>query len=193
MEKTNWSEHVIVVHAGYADEVAGNLTRYYQQELQRPIPPADLAHWLVCVALDGGLTAGNHQIHVVFVHDKDSRNLAFFRPSSFAEELDGKSFDDPELGTFSLSCVRDESPVPETDLFSQVFETLADAREVKNLIVVAGGPDTVAMMNGVMDRTDTDKRITLLTMQPAESKYFRTDILGYSLTSALGVRGEEFK
>lgn len=193
METTKWSEHVILVQADYLDRVAFDLTVNYERMLNRPIPKADLAHWLVCAALDGGVTPGANELQVVLIHSKEKKQLDNFLPASFDKELDGKGFDDPHLGTFSISSLQIENLVSGADFFTQAFETLVDAKEVKNLIVVPDTDTSVFDLLAILERTDGEKNVTLLTMEPSSSRRIRTEILGYSLTSALGVRGDEFK
>lgn len=193
METTKWSEHVILVQADYLDWVAFDLTVNYERMLNRPIPKADLAHWLVCAALDGGVTPGANELQVVLIHSKEKKQLDNFLPASFDKELDGKGFDDPHLGTFSISSLQIENLVSGADFFTQAFETLVDAKEVKNLIVVPDTDTSVFDLLAILERTDGEKNVTLLTMEPSSSRRIHTEILGYSLTSALGVRGDEFK
>ena len=193
METTKWSEHVILVQADYLDRVAFDLTVNYERMLNRPIPKADLAHWLVCAALDGGVTPGANELQVVLIHSKEKKQLDNFLPASFDKELDGKGFDDPHLGTFSISSLQIENLVSGADFFTQAFETLVDAKEVKNLIVVPDTDTSVFDLLAILERTDGEKNVTLLTMEPSSSRHIHTEILGYSLTSALGVRGDEFK
>ncbi len=193
METTKWSEHVILVQADYLDRVAFDLTVNYERMLNRPIPKADLAHWLVCAALDGGVTPGANELQVVLIHSKEKKQLDNFLPASFDKELDGKGFDDPHLGTFSISSLQIENLVSGADFFTQAFETLVDAKEVKNLIVVPDTDTSVFDLLAILERTDGEKNVTLLTMEPSSSRRIHTEILGYSLTSALGVRGDEFK
>lgn len=91
METTKWSEHVILVQADYLDRVAFDLTVNYERMLNRPIPKADLAHWLVCAALDGGVTPGANELQVVLIHSKEKKQLDNFLPASFDKELDGRA------------------------------------------------------------------------------------------------------
>ena len=177
--------------ADYVDRVAFDLSVNYERMLGRRIPKADLAHWLVCAALDGGVTPGANEIQVVLIHSKEKKQLDNFLPASFSQELDGKGFDDPHLGTFSISSLQVENLVSASEFFAQAFETLADAKEVKNLIVVPDPEASVYDLMAIMDHVEGEKNVTLLTMEPLNSKRFKNDILGYSLTSALGVRGDE--
>ena len=111
MEKTKWSENVILVDADYVDAVAFNLIVNFERMLNRPIPKADLAQWLVCAALDGGVGEGKNDIQVVFIHGKGRKALDNFTPSDFEAELDGKAFCDGHLGEFKLSSVQVENLV----------------------------------------------------------------------------------
>ena len=132
-------------------------------------------------------------MQVVLIHSKEKKQLDNFLPASFDKELDGKGFDDPHLGTFSISSLQIENLVSGADFFTQAFETLVDAKEVKNLIVVPDTDTSVFDLLAILERTDGEKNVTLLTMEPSSSRRIHTEILGYSLTSALGVRGDEFK
>ena len=55
LQETRWSENVILVDADYVDKVTFNLIVNFERMLGRRIPQADLARWIDCVALDGGL------------------------------------------------------------------------------------------------------------------------------------------
>ena len=192
MEKTRWSETVVLVDADYVDSVAFNLIVNFERMLNRPIPKADLSHWLVCVALDGGLKEGENDIQVVLVHCKEKEVLENFVPSVFETELDGKAFRDERLGEFKLSAVREEDVADADNLFMQSFMALADEKDIKRLILVPDMEQHGAKIRDVAARTD-GKEVTLLVMEPQTGRGFRQEILGYSLMSAMGIRGEEFK
>lgn len=192
METTEWSENVILIDADYVDDVAFNLIVNFERMLERPIPKADLAQWLVCVALDGKVPQGNNIVQVIFVHGKEKLAFDNFVPADFALELDGKAFTDTHLGEFCLSAVRVENMVSSEELFAQSLETLADAKEIRRLIVVPKMEEYAQKVRSILSRVD-GKEITLLTMEPQTGKGFCQEILGYSLMSALGIRGDEFK
>ena len=68
---TNWSENIIIADANYVDNVAFNLIVNFERIIERRIPPADLAQWVECVAMDGGMRPNEEQqTHVVLVYDK---------------------------------------------------------------------------------------------------------------------------
>ena len=189
MNDIKWKDNVILVDADYVDKVAFDLTVNFERMLGRRIPKADLPQWLECVALDGGLREGSHETQVVLLHK--GQQMDNFAPGSFGE-LDGQAFQGP-LGEFLISCVQVEDLVTMDELLTDSMQIIANAAEVKRLIVI---PDAEHIYNKVREglrHADPDKHITVLTMQPMQSGQFRQEILGYSLMAALGIRSEEFK
>ena len=55
LNKTEWKENVILVDADYVDKVAFDLIVNFERMIGRRIPQADMAKWLECIALDGGM------------------------------------------------------------------------------------------------------------------------------------------
>jgi hypothetical protein len=163
--------------------------------LGRRIPQADMAQWLECVALDGGLrpqpsdTNPQPSIQVVLIHDKGQLQLDNFRPGKFTD-LDGKAFSG-QLGEFLISCVQVEEMVTKDDLYIDSLQIIANAAEVKRLMVVADSDRIYNKVREALHQADPDKHITVFTMQPMTSGNFRQEILGYSLMAALGIRADE--
>lgn len=187
MKETKWESNVILVDADYVDKVAFDLTVNFERMLGRRIPQADMAQWLEYVALDGGLREGDHQTQVVLLHKRPK--MDYFTPGML-EGLDGKAFKG-RLGEFLISCVKVEDLTTMDDLFVDSMQVLANAKEVKRLIVV---PDAEHIYNKVREglrHADDEKRITVLAMQPMEGGNFRQEILGYSLMAALGIKSDE--
>lgn len=209
MKETKWESSVILVDADYIDKVAFDLTVNFERMIGRRIPQADMALWLECVALDGGMRPVDHGdgsadpsskvdcdqqnrpqvIQVVLLHKK--AQMDNFAPGNFAE-LDGKAFEG-RLGEFLISCVPVEDLTTMDDLFVDSMQVIANAEDVQRLIVV---PDAEHIYNKVREglrHADPDKHVTVLAMQPMEGGNFRQEILGYSLMAALGIRSEEIK
>ena len=193
MKETKWCENVILVDADYIDKVAFDLTVNFERMIGRQIPKADMAQWLECVALDGGLRpqpsdlSQQASIQVVLLHKH--QQMENFVPGSF-DELDGKAFAGP-LGEFLISCVKVEDLTTMDDLFVDSMQVIANAAEVKRLIVV---PDAEHIYNKVREglrHADDEKHITVLAMQPMQGGHFKQEILGYSLMAALGIRADE--
>ena len=189
MNNDKWKENVILVDADYVDKVAFDLTVNFERMIGRRIPQADMAQWLECVALDGGLREGEHETQVVLLHKKPK--MENFIPGTMAE-LDGKAFMG-RLGEILISCVKVEDLTTMDDLFIDSMQVISNAAEVKRLIVV---PDAEHIYNKVREglrHADDEKRITVLAMQPMEGGNFRQEILGYSLMAALGIRSDELR
>lgn len=189
LNRTEWKENVILVDADYVDKVAFNLIVNFERMIGRRIPPADMAKWLECVALDGGLRQGDHEIQVVLLYRKSC--MENFQPGVYAE-LDGKAFNGP-LGEFLISCVPIEEMVTAEELFVDSMQIICNSGDVKRVMIV---PDAEHIFNNVrtgLRHADDDKRITVFSMQPMEGGNFRQEILGYSLMAALGIRADEIK
>ena len=194
MNTTTWSENVIVADADYIDKVAFDLTVNFERMIGRRIPKADLARWIDCVALDGGVREGEQQTQVVLIHDKRRDSLQNFIPGNYAGELHGQAFRD-HLGEFCLSAYPVEEMVSKTDFLTDVLQTVCTQDEVKRVMVIAD-VDQAGVLDSirtVLRRADDEKRITVFAMAPMAGGNFRQEILGYSLMAALGIRAEEVK
>ncbi len=193
---TPWSENVIIVDADYVDKVAFELIVNFERMIGRRIPPADMAKWLVCVALDGGLREGDHQTQVVLIHDRGARRMENFMPADYETELNAQAFMDPKLGEFTISSYPVEDIVSKDDYMADVAQTIANLKEVKRIMIIPNteqGNQYELIRKALSRIDDEDKRITLLAMQPLTGGNFRQEILGYSLMTALGIKADEIK
>lgn len=196
----DWCENVIVVDADYVDSVAFNLIVNFERMIQRRIPQADMAHWLDCIALDGGVRQKNDarqqgsETQVVFIHGKDTVSMKNFKPGNFNDDLNQKAFKD-NLGEFMMNCYPVESATTKTDFILDVVKTAANHKDVKRLMIVADCDDGIMpdYLRQALRDADDDKRITVFAMQPVTGGNFRQEILGYSLMSALGISSNELK
>ena len=193
LQETRWSENVILVDADYVDKVTFNLIVNFERMLGRRIPQADLARWIDCVALDGGLREGAHETLVVLVHQKDKVRLENFVPSDYAEELDGKAFKD-HLGEFLISAIPIEAIADGEDYFPEALKLAVAQKEIRRIMVIPNAEDSYIYnkVRETLNRVDDDeKRITVFAMEPKPGGNFRQEILGYSLMAALGISSEE--
>ncbi len=192
--KANWSENVIIVDADYVDRVAFDLIVNFERMIGRRIPKADLAKWIDCVALDGGLREGEHDTQVVLIHDKKQAALDNFMPANYDDELNGKAFKD-HLGEFTVSSFPVEDITTASDFFLDTVAMVCAQKEVKRVMIVPDAENRAlyADLRHTLQRVDDEKRITVFAMQPMEGGNFRQEILGYSLMNALGIRAEELK
>ena len=188
-----WSENVIIADADFVDKVAFDLTVNFERMLMRRVPKADLARWIDCIALDGGIREGENEVQVVLIHNKENTELENFTPAHYKEELDGKAFKD-HLGEFSINTYPVEELVSKADFIAEAAQIACSQKEVKRVMVVPDDEETYAKVRHALKRIDDEgKLITLFAMQPMEGGNFRQEILGYSLMSALGINGEEIK
>lgn len=192
LDSSKWSENVILVDADYVDSVAFDLTVNFERMIGRRIPKADMARWIDCVALDGGIREGSHETQVVLIHDKRRTQMENFAPGNYAGELDGKAFSDT-LGEFQLSALPVEDDVTTAaDLFIESLEVISNSKEVKRIMVIPDAEKIYDRVRETLRRVDDEeKRITVFAMQPMTGGNFRQEILGYSLMQALGIRADE--
>lgn len=188
-----WSENVIVADADFIDKVAFDLTVNFERILMRRIPKADLARWLDCVALDGGVREGQNNVQVVFIYNKEKAQFDNFSPSGIKDELDGRAFKD-HLGEFSISAYPVEELTDKADFMAETAQIICSQKEVKRAMIIADDTETYDKVRLALRRIDDEgKHITLFAMQPMQGGNFRQEILGYSLMSALGIKGDEIK
>lgn len=194
LTKANWSENVVIVDADYVDRVAFDLIVNFERMIGRRIHKADLAKWIDCVALDGGLREGEHDTQVVLIHDKKQAALDNFVPANYDDELNGKAFKD-HLGEFTVSSFPVEDITTATDFFLDTVAMVCAQKEVKRVMIIPDAENRAlyADLRHTLQRVDDEKRITVFAMQPMEGGNFRQEILGYSLMNALGIRAEELK
>ena len=167
-QETKWSENVMLVDADYVDKVAFNLIVNFERMLGRRIPKADLAKWVDCVALDGGIREGGYETLVVLAHQKDKVQLDNFAPGNYAAELDGKAFKD-HLGEFIISAVAIEPIADSEDYLTEALRLVTAQKEVKRVMVIPNAEDPYIYnkVREALNRVDDDeKRITVFAMEP---------------------------
>ncbi len=187
-----WCTNVIIADADYIDKVAFDLIVNFERIIGRRIPPADMARWLDCVALDGGVREGDNNIHVILIHDKDKGAMDNFLPSNHSNEFDGKAFKD-NLGEFIISSLPVEDVVSKEDFFMDILSHICSQKDVKRIMVIGDVESYYDRIRHALRNVDEEKRVTVFAMQPMEGGNFRQEILGYSMMSALGIKSDEIK
>ena len=195
---TKWSRNVILVDGDYVDSVAFDLTVNFERMLGRRISKADTARWIDCIALDGGMREerdSDGETQVIFIHSKDKQQLDNFNPGSYESNLNAMAFKD-SLGEFIISSYPVEEVVKHDDFFLDILQTVVNHKDVHRVMAVPNAehkPLWDALRHALRDIDDEEKRVTLFAMQPMDGGNFKQEILGFSLMSALGIRGEELK
>ena len=189
------SENIIIVDADYIDYVAFQLSVQFERMLGRRIPQADLSRWAMNIALDGGLRADGqaHETQVVLVHEKNSKKLENFCPSDFGTELSAQAFNDEGLGEFLINSYPVGDVVSKDDYIIDLINTIKEHKEVKRVMIIPNAEqgDIYDKVRHALRNIDEDKRVTVFAMQPMQGGNFRQEILGYSMISALGIKGDE--
>lgn len=187
---SQWAENVIIADAGFAGRVAFDLTVNFERTLERRVAPASLSRWLECVALDGGVPAGDGSVTAVLIDDSGRSQMECFTPSDYASAIDGKAFRGC-VGEVSLYRLPYTEPSTGDELLpAMVRSALADSR-VRRLMIVADDRQMYARIAAELRQAPDDKRVTMFAMQPMSGGNFRQEILGYSLMSALGITSAE--
>lgn len=190
---TRWCENVIIADGDTIDRIAFDLTVNFERMLGRRVQKADLAQWIDCVALDGGLRPGEHETQVVLTHSPNHEALENFQPGRYAD-IDGTAFRD-NLGEFRLNAYQVEPMVTADSFLADIVVNACAREEVKRIVIIPDETreELLDELRNILRRTDPDRHITLLTMQPLRGGNFRQELLGYSLMQALGIRGDELK
>ena len=191
IQDIRWSENVILVDADYVDKVAFNLIVNFERMLGRRIPQADIARWIDCIALDGGIREGEHETLVVLLHNAKKSQMENFNPGKY-EELSGKAFKD-HLGEFLINAYQEEDIVDSEQQFCDMLQLVSSQKDVKRIIVIPNSEQEhiYNKVRATLKQVDDEKHITLLAMQPMANWNFRQEILGYSLLAALGISSDE--
>ena len=187
-----FSENIIVADAQYIDSVAFDLTVNFERMLGRRIPPADMARWADCAALDGGVRGEENTIDVVLVHSEAYQTMENCSPSKLKAELDAQACKSP-LGELVFHTLATTEVTTVDEALIDLAATLAKEESTRRLIIVPNGEhaDALQQLRHQLQQADTDKHITLLTMQPTAGGNYRQEMLGYSLLQALGISAEE--
>jgi len=199
MERQQFKENVLLIDADYVDSVVADLRLNFSHMLHREVAIADLASWLVCAALDGGIPEdeqGNSQneVQVVMIRSLQKTALEHFQPSNMLSGIDGQAFRDPYMGEFLLSVIPEEKPITESEpLFVESARYLKNCAEIKRLVLVPDMAKYGQLAKEDLEKAEGGPSTVLLAMQPEEGRGFTTEILGFSLMHALGIAPEELK
>lgn len=185
-----WPGCVILADAEYADSISFNLTVNFERMLERRVPPADLARWAECVALDGGLRGNGHDVLLVLIHSREFRQMQNFKPSKLSEELNGKAFMS-SLGEFSITTTCDENMASKEALLRELILMYGHQPEVGRMMIVVSESLLNLIRKDISDAQQTGCQITAFGMEPTAGCPCRHELLGYSLLAALGISSEE--
>ena len=186
-----FAEKVILIDAAYINNVTNDLSKHFGQVIGRELPKADLPIFLECVAMDAAIQPGDHTLQVLFVYDKSQSKMDAFNPGDLKKELNDVAFKS-QLGEFQLNAFEPSDMADRGAFFLEAVKLVADAKEVKHLVVVPSETEYGDKLPEIFNKVDGKESIYVLGMNPLESSdKFRWEMLGYAVLQALGIRSDE--
>ena len=186
-----FAEKVILIDASYINKVTGDLSQHFGGMIGRELPKADLPIFLECVAMDAAIQPGENVLQVLLVYDKEHAKMDAFNPSDLKKELNDVAFKS-QLGEFQLNTFEPSDMADREAFFLEAVKLVADAKEVKHLVVVPSETEYGDKLPEIFEKVDGKEYIHVLGMNPlAPSKAFRWEMMGYAVLQALGIRSDE--
>ena len=186
-----FAEKVIMIDAAYINKVTQDLSKHFGQVIGRELPKADLPIFLECVAMDAAIQPGDNVLQVLFVYDKNQSKMDAFNPGDLKKELNDVAFKS-QLGEFQLNAFEPSDMADRGAFFLEAVKLVADAKEVKHLVVVPSETEYGDKLPEIFNKVDGKESIYVLGMNPLESSdKFRWEMLGYAVLQALGIRSDE--
>ena len=186
-----FAEKVILIDALYINKVTNDLRQHFSQVIGRKLPKADLPIFLECVAMDAAIQPGENTLQVLFVYDKEQPKMDAFNPSDLKKELNDVAFKS-QLGEFQLNTFEPSDIADRESFFLEALKLVADAKEVKHLVVVPSETEYGNQLPEIFEKVDGKESIHVLGMNPPEpSKNYHWEMLGYAVLQALGIRSDE--
>ena len=186
-----FAEKVILIDAAYINKVTKDLSQHFRQLIGRELPKADLPIFLECVAMDAAIQPGENVLQVLFVYDKNQTKIDAFKPSDLKKELNDVAFKS-QLGEFQLNTFEPSDMADKEAFFLESVRLVADAKEVKHLVVVPDEMEYGDKLPEIFDKVDGKESIHVLGMNPsAPSDKYHWEMMGYAVLQALGIRSDE--
>ena len=186
-----FAEKVILIDAAYINKVTKDLSQHFGQVIGREIPKADLPIFLECVAMDAAIQPGDNVLQVLFVYDKNESKMDAFNPGDLKKELNDVAFKS-QLGEFQLNTFEPSDMADKEAFFLESVRLIADAKEVKHLVVVPSESEYGDKLPEIFEKVDGKESIHVLGMNPpAPSDKYQWEMLGYAVLQALGIRSDE--
>lgn len=196
MMNIQFEETVILLDAAYVDKITGDLIQYFSRVINRTLTTADLSLLLEALALDAGLRPvvdeeKKREIQTLLIYDEKQPTLKYIVPNDLTKKLNNVAFDS-KLGEFVLNTYHPSGMTPHTDFVLDALRLVADAKEVKRLIVVADDTFIEKEVLPLLDKVDGKESVTLFSMNPSSTdKEAKWEMLGFAILRALGIRSEE--
>jgi len=188
-----FAEKVMLIDASYINKVTTDLSDHFSQVVGRKLSKADLPLFLECVAMDAGIQPGENVLQVLFVYDKQQVKMSAFNPGDLKKELNDVAFKS-QLGEFQLNTFEPSGMADKASFFIESVKLIADAKEVKQLIVIPSEDECDDRLFEIFKKVDGKESIHLFGMNPSSQEgKFSWETMGFAILQSLGVRADEIK
>lgn len=188
-----FAEKVMLIDASYINKVTTDLSGHFSQVVGRKLLKADLPLFLECVAMDAGIQPGDNVLQVLFVYDKQQVKMSAFNPGDLKKELNDVAFKS-QLGEFQLNTFEPSGMADKASFFVESVKLVADAKEVKQLIVIPSEDECDDRLFEIFKKVDGKESIHLFGMNPpSQEDEFSWETIGFAILQSLGVRADEIK
>lgn len=179
-----------MIDACFLEMLTTDFKKNFERIIGRELNIIDLSELLTYIALDGGITPGENDIDVLFIYSSEHPSFSNCIPARLDTELNNVAFKN-SIGEFTCRTFPNERIVSTDDMFVDSLQIIAEAKEVKRLLVVGYNEEYGDKIEEVLDKTE-GKIITQFRMdEPKEKKKYATEIIAYAVMKALGIKGEE--
>ncbi len=192
-EKLKTDDFVILIDAGYLEEIGHSMRDYFSHIVKRNLPKADMPALIEGIALDSGIRPADNKIQVIFVYPKSLNKFSFCEPSDLTGDLHCVAFKS-NVGEFSFTSYSTEGLVSHEELYGEFIDALTVSQNTKVVMLVGNMPsynkESVKQLQEV-----TDREVYYFNMNPQESQQyvFKYNNLGYVLLHAMGIKPEELE
>lgn len=186
-----FAEKVMLIDASYINKVAADLSAHFGQVIGRELPKADLPLFLECVAMDAGIQPGENVLQVLFAYDKQQATMSAFNPGDLKKDLNDVAFKG-RLGEFQLNAFEPSDMADKASFFVESVKLIADAKEVKRLIVIPSEAEYDEQLFEIFKKVDGKESIHVLGMNPpVQEGEYSWETMGFAILQALGIRPDE--
>ena len=190
-KEIKFADCVMLIDASYINQVVKDLSMHFKQVISRELPKADLSVLLECLAMDAGIKPGKRNIQVLFIYDKSHQMMDGFTPSSLKNELNEVAFQS-ELGEFQITSYEPSNLASREDLYVESVKVIADAKEVKTLILVPSENEYAEQLPPILQKFDKKDFIGIWGMNPLlDIDGYHWEMLGYGMLQSLGIKANE--
>ncbi|MFA6873827.1 MAG: DUF6621 family protein [Bacteroidaceae bacterium] len=195
VEDLKFTKTVILIDVPFLLNVINVLKKHFEEALNRTLQEVDVSLLVQSIAFDMKIAPEvSNEIQVLMIYDELSSKLPHCVPSDLKVQLNGVAFRGA-MGEFSFFSFQPEGFTSTRELFTESVRILTEAKEVKQLCLVAPLDDKDFDLLTILDKREAEQLLTILDMGTAQQTLpnlsAEKKLLGYVIMEALGIRGDE--